>query len=199
MGDISSHGGEIEGALEPLRGNNIVLIGMRGSGKSTTAELLKTAIGNGIQVMDTDRMIEEKEGKTIKEIVDEHGEEHFRRLEDAAVQEAANYHNVIIATGGGAVERPQNRHALRKNSICIWLKANVPDLVTRAEKDTKNATNRFPLTDEPSLAGEVTSVLERRKSMYKETADETIETSGKSPNQVAHEIFEKIQKRKGKS
>jgi shikimate kinase len=190
MADISSHGGEAEARIEPLRGNNIVLIGMRGSGKSTIAQLLKVATGK--RVIDTDALIEAKEGKPISEIVAEKGEEYFRDLETDALQEASKESNVIIATGGGAVERPRNMEFLRKNSLCVWLQATLPEMVHR----TRDKTNLFPLTAQTNPEAEIEEVMKRRKHMYQKAADVTVTTEGKSAQLVAEEVLRKFKERK---
>ena len=192
MADVGHHS-ESESSLEPLRGDNIVLIGMRGSGKSTVAELLRVQTKK--RIIDTDKMVEEKAGMPISEIVKTMGEKHFRELEDEAVQHASRQTNVIIATGGGAVTRPENIHALRQNSFVVWLKADIPVLEAR----TKGDSNRFPLNDAATLGGQMERTAHERKDNYEKTKDIAIDTTSISQDRVAKEIYHAIEQRRKKA
>lgn len=99
---------------------NIVLIGMMGCGKTTCAGLLSQRLGR--QVVDTDALIVEREGRSISEIFAAEGEEYFRDLETAVAEELAGRSGLIIATGGGLPLRERNARALRENGIVFWLK-----------------------------------------------------------------------------
>ena len=89
-----------------LKGINVFLIGMMGAGKTTVGGLLASELGYGF--CDTDALIEQIAGKTINEIFAEDGEETFRQLETQVLSELSAYQQLIVATGGGIVLKPQN-------------------------------------------------------------------------------------------
>lgn len=98
---------------------NIVLIGMPGCGKTTVGKLL--AEQSGRPFVDTDSLIEEKAGCTCGDYLRSHGEDAFRGLETEALRQACRESGCVIATGGGAVTRPQNRDILRQNGVVFHL------------------------------------------------------------------------------
>lgn len=97
---------------------NLVLIGMPGSGKTKMGRILAEKFS--LPLVDTDQMVVERAGKTILEIFAESGEQAFRDLETAAVQEAAALHGAVIATGGGVILRPENMAALRATGLVFF-------------------------------------------------------------------------------
>ncbi len=116
---------------------NIVLIGMPGCGKSTCAALLAKKTGR--KCVDTDAMVVEASGEKIPDIFTKYGESEFRDRETQAVCLAGKGANRIIATGGGAILRDENRIALRENSTVIFLKAPVDTLATDGRPLSKDA------------------------------------------------------------
>lgn len=98
---------------------NTVLIGMPGCGKTTTAKALGALTGR--PVYDIDSLIVEREGRSIPQIFASDGEEGFRRIETAVLEEVSKKTGVIIATGGGVVTQPRNLPLLRQNGVCVWL------------------------------------------------------------------------------
>ena len=99
---------------------NIVLIGMPGCGKSTVSALLGQALKR--EVVDTDSLVVENEKRSIPEIFASDGEEYFRACETKAVSDCTKKSTLIIATGGGAVLREENRYFIKQNSFVVWLK-----------------------------------------------------------------------------
>lgn len=97
---------------------NLVLIGMPGSGKTKMGRILSEWFT--LPLVDTDQMVVEKAGKTIPEIFAQDGEQAFRDLETAAVQEAAALNGAVIATGGGVILRPENMEALRETGLVFF-------------------------------------------------------------------------------
>ena len=107
---------------------NIVLVGMPGCGKSTAGKLLSQKLGR--EFVDTDSLIVENEKMPIPEIFEKHGEEYFRNSEAQAVSEAGKMSGKIIATGGGAILRDENKTALRQNSVIVFLNRDISTLST---------------------------------------------------------------------
>ncbi len=116
---------EILSALEKQM-KNIVLVGMPGCGKSTAGKLLAQKLGR--EFVDTDSLIVENEKMPIPEIFEKHGEEYFRNAEAQAVSEAGKLSSKIIATGGGAILRDDNKANLRQNSVVIFLARDIATL-----------------------------------------------------------------------
>ena len=152
---------------------NIVLIGMPASGKSTVGGLLSELLGR--ELFDTDDMIVESEGTPITEIFRSNGEAHFRDLESGAVSEASRATCRIIATGGGAVLRSKNVDRLRQNGRLFFLD-RAPELL-------------IPTESRP-LASDRDAIMKRyseRYPIYCASADEIIEC-----NDTAERIAKKI-------
>lgn len=163
---------------------NIVLIGYRGTGKSVVGKLV--ADGLQMKCIGMDARIVEKAGMSIPDIVKDHGWTTFRDMESEVVRELATGDNIIIDTGGGVIERPENIDALQANACVIWLKASVGAIVSRIQEDTE----RPSLTGGKSFTEEVTDVLERRVPKYKSAAQYDIDTDQLTSEQVAERVIE---------
>src|SRR5262245_55879791 len=106
---------------------NLVLIGYRGTGKSTVARLLRDRLG--MEVVSLDEEIVREAGCSIPEIVAEHGWPHFRDLEASITKRVALRSGIIIDAGGGVILRPENVANLRRGGKLFWLRASVPVIV----------------------------------------------------------------------
>ena len=162
---------------------NLVLIGYRGTGKSAVAERLAARLGYAAVALDAE--IVRRAGLSIPEIVARHGWPHFRDLESAVVRDYAGRDNLVLDCGGGVVERPENIAALRRNGRVFWLTAPVAIIVARIQSDTQ----RPALTAGKTFIQEVTEVLARRAPLYAAAHHHAIETSDKTPGQVAGAIM----------
>jgi len=111
--------------------NRIFLIGYMGSGKTTIGKLVAAKLGYGFVDMDTH--IESKQFKTVSQIFMEKGESVFRRLEQACLQEVAEFDDVIIATGGGAPCFFDNMNYMNSHGLTVYLKLSPTDLAERLE------------------------------------------------------------------
>ena len=164
---------------------NIVLIGYRGTGKSVVGELLAARLR--MQCIGMDAEIVKRAGMSIPEIVEKHGWQKFRDMESEEARKLAELDNVVIDTGGGVIERPENIEALQQTNSCIfWLKASVDAIVSRIQGDTE----RPALTTGKTFTEEVTEVLERRIPKYKSAAQYEIDTDESTPEQVADRVIE---------
>lgn len=151
---------------------NIVLIGLMGSGKTTVGKLL--AEKTGMKFVDTDELIVQKAGKSIKQIFADEGELFFRDLESEVIEEVSLQENTIISTGGGAVLRDENTENLQKNGILFYLYAPAEELYERIKNDKER-----PLIN-TSNPVETLKKIQASREMFYERADYKIHTSGKT-------------------
>jgi len=163
---------------------NIVLIGYRGTGKTEVAKLIAESLDMESIGMDAEIVV--KAGMSIPEIADKYGWTKFRDIESDLAGQLSQLDNIIIDTGGGVIERPENVEVLRKNSIVFWLQASVDVVVSRIE----SGTERPALTEGKSFTEEVAEVLEGRVSKYSDAAHNKINTDSKTPAQVAEGIID---------
>jgi len=163
---------------------NIVLIGYRGTGKSVVGAVLAGRLG--MRYVGMDAAIVERAGMPIPEIVEKQGWPGFRDLESAEARELAGLDHLIIDTGGGIIERPENIKTLQKNATIFWLKARVETIVARIQGDSQ----RPALTAGKIFTEEVAEVLERRAPKYKSAAHYEIDTDELTPDQIADKIIE---------
>jgi shikimate kinase len=168
---------------------NLVLVGLRGTGKTTVAQILAERLGWPWH--DADAEIETRAGKSIKQIFEQDGEPAFRDLETEIIGELSEQNQVILALGGGAVVRPQNRAAIARQGRVVWLSAAPETLWARIQADATTAARRPNLSPAGGI-NEIIATLDARRDIYRECADLEIETEGKSPAQVADAILEKL-------
>jgi shikimate kinase len=164
---------------------NLVLIGYRGTGKSVIGHRLSRILG--MPVVHLDEEIVRHAGQSIPDLVAAHGWPHFRDVEEEICRTFGARDGLIVDCGGGVVERPNNAPVLRKNGRIFWLKAETATIVARIGGDK----NRPSLTGAKSFTDEVSEVLERRTPLYQAMAHETVETDGKSLDDLAAWIAER--------
>lgn len=161
---------------------NIILTGFMGAGKSSVGKIL--AKKTGMDVVDTDDVIEGEAGMSISFIFKRHGEEHFRELEKKVVEKVSNLENSIIITGGGVVLDKENMTALRKNGTIVYLHAE-PDTVYERLKD--DAARPLLKVTHPNR--EIKRILNSREPFYKDH-DHQIDTDDLTIDQVADRILD---------
>lgn len=162
---------------------NIVLIGYRGTGKSTVGRQLAARLGRTL--VSTDTEIVKRAQRTIPEIVGQEGWEYFRDLESEICRELAGRDQLVIDTGGGAILRQKNVEALKKNGTVFWLTASVETIVKRIGGDNQ----RPSLTGTKSFVDEIQDVLQERTPKYQAAADHIIVTDGRSINQLMETVL----------
>lgn len=168
---------------------NIVLIGMRGSGKTTIARLLSKRLGR--EYLELDVLVEKKAEMSILEIVKRHGWDYFRDLETDMVREVSARNGTVISTGGGIVTKTENIEAIKRNGLCIFLSAPINVLMKRiAEDDSRPA-----LTSAATPKEEMEKLLVERAPLYEAAADETVDTREDSPDKAVREIMLKLKAR----
>lgn len=155
-------------AAERMRGN-IVLSGFMGSGKTTIGRQLAAALR--MKFVDMDLYIEEKTGKTVKDIFAESGEAYFRALETETVRELSKSENYVIATGGGTLMQPVNVEEFHKGGGTIYY-LDVP--LAALQERLKNDKRR-PLLQTPDRNAVIERLLTERKPKYLASADVVVD------------------------
>jgi shikimate kinase len=164
---------------------NIFLIGYRGSGKTTVARALARTLG--WEWLDADAELERRAGKTIQQIFAESGEGTFRDLESAVVADLAGLDEHVIALGGGAVMRDENRQALAGRGKVVWLKASPETLHERIAADPTTGARRPNLTQQGGL-DEIRHLLAQREPIYEACADLVLDAGALAPENIAAQI-----------
>ncbi|MFC1711536.1 shikimate kinase [Patescibacteria group bacterium] len=168
---------------------NIVLIGMRGSGKTTVAKILADKLNK--KHIELDKLIVKKAGMSIPNIVKRFGWNGFRDLEEKVVFETSNLKNIISDTGGGVILKQKNIRYFRKNSFVFWLQVSIPTLLKRIGIDP----NRPSLTGNKDIRLDMEETLKQRQKLYQEASDYTINTEMKKPISIAKEIIDIYKKK----
>ncbi len=158
---------------------NIVLIGMRGSGKTAVGKILAQKLGK--EFIEMDELITRKTGLSIPEIVEKHGWGKFRDIEEELTGEVSGRDNIINASGGGVVTREKNIAKLKKSGVLVWLQADFDTLVSRTGEDT----DRPPLVEGRTRREDMEITFKERKPLYQQAADLTINTENKTPEEAA--------------
>ncbi len=172
----------------------IVLIGYRGTGKTAVGQQL--AALSHWSFRDTDDMVEQTAGRSIAEIFAQRGEVAFRDHESKAISEVSEQDQVVIATGGGAVLRAENRTHLRRDSFIVWLTASVETIVARVESDEATTLRRPNLTSAGGVE-EIEQMLQARLPIYEDCHDLQLATDQRSPEELAARIWFEFQGRSG--
>ena len=154
-----------------------------GAGKSTIGRLLAKELG--LPFKDSDKEIEERTGASIPLIFDVEGEAGFRDREQAVIGELCQQQGLVLATGGGAILRPENRCAMQRSALVIYLHASVEHQLARTSRDRSR-----PLLQTANPAQVLTDLLAIRDPLYREVATLIIETDTRPPRMVVQEIMQ---------
>jgi shikimate kinase len=171
----------------------IVLIGYRGSGKTTVGRLLAGRLGRTF--VDCDEVIVSRHGKSIREIFSAGGEEAFRKLETSVIAELAAKTDHVIAVGGGAALREENRRALAEHFV-VYLRCDPGVLLRRIEDDPATSDNRPNLTGLGGGIEEIEALLRRREPIYRAAMNVELDVTNLSVEQAAEEIARLISGKK---
>jgi shikimate kinase len=163
--------------------SHLVLIGMMGVGKSTVGRMVAAELDRPL--FDSDEMIEERTGRTVREIWETDGEPAFRTLEtDTLLEALAEPEPSVIAAAGGVVLSEHNRDALQAaDAQVVWLMADVEVLVDRV----RNGGHRPLLDDDPEAT--LRRLYAVRAPLYQEVADAIVSVDHRSPNEVAKAVL----------
>lgn len=172
-----------------ISGRNLVLIGYRGTGKSTVGGILAGRLGRPL--VSTDEEIVRLARAGIPEIVDRHGWDHFRDLESRVIDNVTASDGQVLDCGGGAILRKANRDRLRAGGFVVWLRASVQEIANRIRTDDQ----RPSLTGKQSFVEEVEEVLVEREPVYRQACHFSVDTDGRCPDDIASEILEELRRR----
>ncbi len=167
---------------------NIVLIGFMGTGKTTVASYLQDVFG--MTLVETDKEIEEQEGKSISQIFDEKGEDYFRDRESALLKEYEGETNLVISCGGGMPLRSENVEVMKKIGWVVLLTAAPKEIMKRL----KGSEDRPLLKDRFSEEG-IQELMDQRKDKYEAAADLVIDTDHRTPAQICAEMITHLEEK----
>ena len=168
-----------------MRIDSIALIGYRGTGKTTVAQRL--AMQLGWDWVDADVEVELRAGKSIAAIFADDGEAAFRDVEASVMEDLCRRTDTVLALGGGAVLREENRLAIKNCGAAVWLLASVDAIERRIAADPATAARRPNLTNAPQRT-EIERLLKERTPNYRACATLEVDTEGKAPAEIADEI-----------
>lgn len=174
-----------------LEATNIVLVGPMGSGKSAVGRQLASRLGLGF--VDSDAEIEARTGVDIAYIFDREGEAGFRTRESEVLDDLTRREGWVIATGGGAVVRGENRARLRDRGCVVYLRTSVDQQLAR----TRRSGHR-PLLQNADPRGTLERLANERAHWYAEVADVTVDTDGRKVATVVAEILRRIEEARGR-
>lgn len=168
--------------MNKLKKQNLILIGFMGCGKSTIGRIL--ARDFGYTFVDTDAMIEEREGMLISEIFSQHGEQYFRCLETELIKELnQSLDNAVISTGGGLPVQKENAKLLLELGCVVFLKISKEEVLERLKDDGTR-----PLLQGESVEDKVRLLLQERTPKYEQVSHWTVGVDQKTIDQVVKKV-----------
>lgn len=170
--------------MEKLAGN-FFLVGLMGAGKTTVGRALARKADKTFY--DSDQEIEARTGVRVATIFDIEGEQRFRDREALVIADLVRLNDIVLATGGGAVLREENRKLLAGHGTVIYLRANIDDLLARTQFDR----NR-PLLRTADPRAKLLSLFEQRDPLYREIADLVIDTTQQNVNMLVNHLEEQL-------
>lgn len=164
----------------------MALVGMPGSGKSTVGRQLARQLGR--EFVDSDSVIESRLGMPIRDWFAQHGEEAFRDAEQAVIDDLTQRQGIVLATGGGAVLRPSNRHALHARCHVFYLRSSPEELHRRLRHDTQR-----PLLQVDDPLKKLRDLYRERDPLYRRTAHFVIEAARPSVQALTNMVLMQLE------
>jgi shikimate kinase len=162
---------------------SLFLIGMMGAGKTTIGRLLAKAMD--FDFVDCDREIESRSGVAVATIFELEGEAGFRRREAALIDELTQRPRIVLATGGGAVLREENRDRLHQRGLVIYLQASAEEIARRTANDRTR-----PLLQTADPRARIAELLQQRERLYRATAHLTFASPAANPRRLLKRILD---------
>lgn len=169
-------------------GTSVFLVGLPGSGKSTVGRQLARRLG--LQFVDSDHVIEERLGCSIREFFEREGEVAFRDLEQRTVDELSQQPDTVLSTGGGTVLRDANRQMLRSRGWVVYLKSNPAELFRRLRHDKTR-----PLLQVADPLQKLKDLYQVRDPLYREVAHHVLETGRPTVSALVNNIAMQLEQR----
>lgn len=166
--------------------DNIFLVGLMGAGKTTIGRALARRLNKTF--IDTDHEIEARTGASIPLIFEIEGEASFRHREVEVIRDLTARSNIVLATGGGAVIRPENRALLKERGTVIYLRASVASILARTAHDK----NR-PLLQTADPRAKLEALAREREPLYQEVADFVVETGRPNVQLLVNTIIAQLE------
>ena len=164
----------------------IILVGLPGSGKTTIGRQLARRLG--VPFVDSDHVIEDRLGCSIREFFAREGEDSFRDVEERVIDDLSQHHEGVMATGGGSCLRANNRQRLHERGHVIYLRSTPEDVYRRVKHDTAR-----PLLQVDDPMGRLRSLYEARDPLYRETAHFVVETGRPSVATLVNMILMQLE------
>lgn len=165
--------------------SKVVLVGLMGAGKTTVGKILASRLGWNF--FDSDRIVEQKTGVSIPVIFDLEGEAGFRRRESQALGELLARDEIVLATGGGIVLRPENREVLRGAGLVVYIEV-APELLYARTRHDRNR----PLLQVADPLGRLRQLLAERDPFYREVAGLVIDGNRHNARQIAQVVEKEV-------
>lgn len=172
---------------------NIILVGLMGSGKSGVGRTLAARLG--LRFVDSDDVVVQRAGKSIPEIFASEGEAAFRHLEAQVLAALLQEGGQVVATGGGSPVHPETRRILRRHGRVIWLQASPAELLRRIQAE--GGPGGRPLLHTPDPLERLQELLAARAAIYAETCHCAVQTEGLAADEVAEAIIQRLQAEPG--
>ena len=169
---------------------NVILVGLRGSGKTTVGRRLAGLLHRPF--LDLDEELEREEGLSIAELVGQLGWGGFRERESALLRRTCAGDGQVLAVGGGAILNPDNVRLMRERGFVLWLDADPDTLVERLQNDPATTHRRPAFTTGP-LITEIHALAVDREPLYRRAAHQRIDTASQSADQAALAIRELVE------
>jgi len=170
--------------------HNLFLIGPMGAGKTTLGRIIAHELG--YPFFDSDRVIEERTGVDIPTIFDYEGEQGFRDRESKIINELTKLKKVVLATGGGAVLRKENRDRLAQRGFVIYLKVSVKSQLERTSRDKSR-----PLLQIEDPEAKLRELADARRPLYEATCDFSVHTDEQRTRALKNSIIKVYRKSLG--
>ena len=163
---------------------NLILVGPTGAGKSAIGRQLADTLE--LEFFDSDEEIENRTGADIAWIFDVEGEEKFRERETAIIEELTGHSGIVLATGGGAILREENRKMMRSRGVVVHLQVSIEEQFMRTQRDSRN---RRPLLRSDDRKEVLIEMARKRDELYRSVADVQFDTNEKTVKAVVQDII----------
>jgi shikimate kinase len=163
----------------------IIFVGLPGSGKTTIGRQMGRRLG--LPFLDSDTVIEQRLGCSIREFFDREGEERFRDIEQNVIDDLSKHHHGVLSTGGGAVLRPLNRQHLHARGKVVYLRSTPEEVFRRLRHDVQR-----PLLQVKDPQEKLRDLFSVRDPLYRETAHHVFDTGRPSISKLLNAIIAEL-------